>query len=129
MLGDKGATLLCAALRSATALEVLGLTSNGIGQDGGLALARLVHVASALRELAVGGNPLFTKPLVAPPAIAEAMGTARALQSITWPCPTADSAGSELGSRARCQWGLALARRLHKQTKTVCRARDPDDSP
>ena len=59
-LGDKGATILCNALRESTVTKVeeLDLSYNGISPDGAKAIAALCAVCASVTKILVGGNEL-----------------------------------------------------------------------
>ena len=59
-LGDKGATILCDALRESTVtnVEELDLSYNDIGPDGAKAIAALCAVCASITSLSLGDNPL-----------------------------------------------------------------------
>ena len=63
-LGNTGVAQLASG-GGTLALTQLDLQSNGITADGGLALARLLHVAPALQTLCLSGNALDDQGLIA----------------------------------------------------------------
>ena len=59
-LGDKGATILCDALRESTVTKVqeLGLINNQIGPEGAKAVAAMAAVVASMTRLDVSHNKL-----------------------------------------------------------------------
>jgi Leucine-rich repeat (LRR) protein len=118
-LGDDGGVLVLVSARGVPVrnpLQELDVSGNGLGASAGVALAELVTSASRLHTLRLSDNPLFVYPAEALGAVAEAVGKSDSLTSLEWRREAADLGVSSMGRKARCAWGVAVARMLRTNT-------------